>query len=905
MGLISYLFVRKCLFRLLLAVGVFVICDFTSRVVFNSLFHFLSVKITIPAIYTRLKSGRVSLYKVTVTPVDGHYGSFSCSVDIFCNPKRWWRTGRGLFNIVIKHGRLLIRDHREASAWGDTIQKCIELKGSGSVYHLLRTIWVSNCSWQVATERGDSTGLLKSMYLDFYTHPKRIVCNLKSGHVNIGDKRLIAETKGSVIYIDPADAVCPQVMLSQKLTLSSGDRASQYSIVGSSDCVDTSLFIKGINNNDVSLTIKKIKSDVQIEGACNSLFLKDLGLHRWDGKRFYMGGIACMDSLATCSGELQIKEITSIGDDPARLSAKWSIEKGKCTTDFVTKNPTVGLIHSSVTLDPRAGQFEVQVSNLEVLKYGDREVVFVLPQDLVINAKSDFWGTMTGSCKAIYQKRLFGVSKPGLATCYFDINKLSDVRLKASACGYAWNMYGSMDSGRFWLNHLSAFKGGIQHMLASPDGNTGNFLHGFCSYELCKDLPMSPLSRLLSGDQGRCSFTLNQANLPGVVNLDFNLQDSALLLKNGCNPLLGCSGHIDYSSIDRRLFCKDVLVQFAQGSCQIPSGIVEFDAKGETNWLSLPLCVNSWLYNDQSDFYGIATGLVKVQKRGSYPTSLEGTILLEHASYHGTGFEEDAKPSFLEIRKALSDGSALKINVALMTGKPLLVSNPFLDVRADLDVRVGGVFCAGRLRDPKISGSVNLQHGNFVLLDKPFGVESGKLTFLPHRSSDPFIDVVIKGRLKKFEVQFHVIGSAQSPLISASSYPRLREEQIFALVLSGSEHDSVASWIPSALINTFSKPQEQADVPSGRFSQVVRAMTKPLRKMNVSPYVADATKGHLGASVQVNLGERLHASLRKGLGGDDDLAVRMEYAFTENLHLNAVRAEEGRLGGEVEMRFKF
>jgi hypothetical protein len=75
--------------------------------------------------------------------------------------------------------------------------------------------------------------------------------------------------------------------------------------------------------------------------------------------------------------------------------------------------------------------------------------------------------------------------------------------------------------------------------------------------------------------------------------------------------------------------------------------------------------------------------------------------------------------------------------------------------------------------------------------------------------------------------------------------------------------------------------------------------------MNVSPYVADVTKGHIGASVQVNLSERLHASLHKGLRSEDDLAVRMEYALTDNLNLKAVRAEEGRLGGEFEMRFKF
>ena len=90
--------------------------------------------------------------------------------------------------------------------------------------------------------------------------------------------------------------------------------------------------------------------------------------------------------------------------------------------------------------------------------------------------------------------------------------------------------------------------------------------------------------------------------------------------------------------------------------------------------------------------------------------------------------------------------------------------------------------------------------GSLFFPYKSLEIVEGKLLFIPEQPFDPVVELLAKGKLKRFVVSMKACGSALDPHVEFESQPSLSEEQIVSLLLLGIENNSLGMMIPAFLI---------------------------------------------------------------------------------------------------------
>lgn len=97
----------------------------------------------------------------------------------------------------------------------------------------------------------------------------------------------------------------------------------------------------------------------------------------------------------------------------------------------------------------------------------------------------------------------------------------------------------------------------------------------------------------------------------------------------------------------------------------------------------------------------------------------------------------------------------------------------------------GRVRLGGTLSAPKITGGLTLVRGRFMLLDKPFQLTKGSLTFDGQIPPAPFLEVAGENRQKGTTVMARLFGPVSSLRIAMESDPPLPQDEMLARLLFG------------------------------------------------------------------------------------------------------------------------
>ena len=112
--------------------------------------------------------------------------------------------------------------------------------------------------------------------------------------------------------------------------------------------------------------------------------------------------------------------------------------------------------------------------------------------------------------------------------------------------------------------------------------------------------------------------------------------------------------------------------------------------------------------------------------------------------------------------------------------------DPFL-IRGNLTKgeATGALKVAGKLGEPQVEGEFSVGELNAALPFSTLKIESGKAYFNSRTGFIPDLDIRAQSRIPPYEVDLFVSGSATSPDISFSSKPPLPENEVIALVATG------------------------------------------------------------------------------------------------------------------------
>lgn len=343
----------------------------------------------------------------------------------------------------------------------------------------------------------------------------------------------------------------------------------------------------------------------------------------------------------------------------------------------------------------------------------------------------------------------------------------------------------------------------------------------------------------------------------------------------------------------------DTRVQFHQGDAKSTQATVAFDGSGTLRFAHVPFQFYRCFLNWEKYGYAMSSGALVFQADAQEKSSLKGFVTLDAAQFKENIFAKKTQQGFLHTMSASSAvGYNVDIDIALSTGAPLVINTPELQTHADIEI-----LAQNSMRHPELYGTIVLRGGKLHFPAKELAISRGKITFVPHQTDDPFLELIAQGRIKRYLITLSIGGSAQDPQVTLQSVPALSEEQIIMLLLTGSEHESLNVMVPALVMRNiesiiFGSAHALGLKKSSWFSS--------LKKIAFVPRFTDQTgRGGLKGALEIEVSKRLRAVLEKNFSLSEDTTIEVEYLVSDDVSLRMTRDERGDMGAEVEMRFKF
>lgn len=350
---------------------------------------------------------------------------------------------------------------------------------------------------------------------------------------------------------------------------------------------------------------------------------------------------------------------------------------------------------------------------------------------------------------------------------------------------------------------------------------------------------------------------------------------------------------------ERKLTCTDVHVDLHKGSICAPHVTVAFDERGNISHVDAPFSVTDCFISHHKDFFAIFSGECSLQKDENQ-MSIQSNLCIDRSHLKGNPLAEQVHTDiFMPQFSNHMLNAATTFDISVATQEPLKIKTPFLQTNATINASVKGEF-------PGLegAGTIEFKGGSLSFPYKPLYITHGIIRLNAHDLEDPEIELHAKNTIKKYSVAVLVTGTAKKPKISFYASPQLSEEQIITLLCTGSEDAGLLSAVPSVIMHNIQQlifgPAEEIST----FSKYVKKILRPFGSIRVVPTIGDTRdRTGLQASVEVDINERIHGSLRKNLSVSEDTKVELEYALSDEMSIRGTRDERGDVSAEVEFRF--
>lgn len=194
------------------------------------------------------------------------------------------------------------------------------------------------------------------------------------------------------------------------------------------------------------------------------------------------------------------------------------------------------------------------------------------------------------------------------------------------------------------------------------------------------------------------------------------------------------------------------------------------------------------------------------------------------------------------------------VEVRLTTQDPVLLRGDRIGGSIGGDIRVRGT-----LGNPQLDGTAVLNDATVRLPFSTLQVPRGTLTFTPERGLDPILDLRGTSRISPYDVTIFVSGSASDPDVLLTSDPPLPENEILALLATGSTtRDLGTQALTLKAIQLFIEQIRRSRLP---FGKQLGEFLGVLEEIDIRVGANDPYTGRRLSSATVGLTDRLVISV--------------------------------------------
>jgi hypothetical protein len=403
------------------------------------------------------------------------------------------------------------------------------------------------------------------------------------------------------------------------------------------------------------------------------------------------------------------------------------------------------------------------------------------------------------------------------------------------------------------------------------------------------------------GLQGEGTFDVRML-LGDTVTTKIHLSNGTIRLPYTYNFISGFDAVLDFDQTKRAVTLTNLACTLHRGEFTCDQGLVHFDAAYHPSFIHMPLLLNHCLLNVNKDLFANVSGRVLLSKKEEQMPLLKGQLILEQAQ-----LKENILSHVLQKDIGLFAGNALigsgadlGCDLSIKTKEPVRVKTAFLETKAKIDLSI-----KNSIRSPEVSGAIDLMAGTLLFPYRPLYITKGSIHFVANQLNDPRIELIAKNKVKKYNITLSVLGSLLNHSIMLQASPPLTEEQIVALLLAGSQADSLNSAMPALIMNNlghliFARDHEN------RVERYFRNLLIPLKHIHLVPSFTDQTgRGGLRGAIEIDVNDRWRALIQKNFSLSEDTRFELEYLVSDDISIRGIRDERRDLGGEVEMRWKF
>jgi len=403
--------------------------------------------------------------------------------------------------------------------------------------------------------------------------------------------------------------------------------------------------------------------------------------------------------------------------------------------------------------------------------------------------------------------------------------------------------------------------------------------------------------------QGEGTLKLWSVIHPNHIAVKAHLDNGTIRLPHTYNFINGLDAFATFNLKNKQLAVHKINCHLHKGTVRCNGAVVHLDTANKPIFVQVPLLLDSCLINNKDDLFAVVSGNLVFTKDPTKKSLISGTLLLDRTQLKENIFshllKKDSSPFNRSFWSFYDDDIDYAVSVA--TQSPIRINTPFLETTAKINLMV-----KQNIKHPAITGSIELLSGTINFPYKPLYITKAQLHFLPHQLYDPIIEVTAKNKIKKYTITMSINGSLQNYSIRLESTPPLNEEQIIALLLAGSEEESLSIVAPALIMQNIKTFIFSSSSTLTGLDSYVRNVFNPFKHIHLVPsFIDQSGRGGLRAAIEIDINERWRAFIQKNFSLSEDTRLEVDYFLSDDICFKAVRDEHRDVSGEVEMRWKF
>jgi translocation and assembly module TamB len=226
------------------------------------------------------------------------------------------------------------------------------------------------------------------------------------------------------------------------------------------------------------------------------------------------------------------------------------------------------------------------------------------------------------------------------------------------------------------------------------------------------------------------------------------------------------------------------------------------------------------------------------------------------------------------------------------------------DVEADIDLRLRGT-----PERPILLGSITANQGDIKVFGTKYTVNHGEVSFVNSAKIEPVLDLDLQTQARGIIVDITVSGTPGKLNINYRSDPPLQPRDIIALLTVG-RAPNITSNVPDVSVpNDVGSVQVGADTVLG---QAISPSSNRLSKLfgitniKIDPMVQGITNTpQARLTIEQQISKQIAVTYVTNLSQTSEQIFRLEWAFSPQYSLVALRDDNGEFGIDIQYRKRF